>query len=241
MSLIKCPECGKEVSDSAEMCPNCGYPIKPVKPTLKKFNLQAIDWKNFIISHKKVIIIIGIILIGCLIVNSAINQTNNYNQAKEFQEYESKLQTVSNQIYSSANTAEDLCNLTAEVWYNSIYHEESYKTDKYTKKDNGFWVSDFNDALLSLYLDKTDEYSALSDEQDEISNLLDKLKDPPEKYKDCYDALTETYGAYKSLTDLAINPSGSYNSFTDNKEDKINNFMDAYNQLEPLLPTSDNE
>lgn len=28
MSLIKCPECGKEVSDSATNCPNCGYGIK---------------------------------------------------------------------------------------------------------------------------------------------------------------------------------------------------------------------
>lgn len=29
MALIKCPECGREnVSDSAEMCPSCGYGIK---------------------------------------------------------------------------------------------------------------------------------------------------------------------------------------------------------------------
>lgn len=29
MALIKCPECGREnVSDSAEMCPNCGYGVK---------------------------------------------------------------------------------------------------------------------------------------------------------------------------------------------------------------------
>lgn len=29
MALIKCPECGKErVSDLAEMCPECGFPIK---------------------------------------------------------------------------------------------------------------------------------------------------------------------------------------------------------------------
>ncbi len=29
MALIKCPECGREnVSDSAEMCPNCGFNIK---------------------------------------------------------------------------------------------------------------------------------------------------------------------------------------------------------------------
>ena len=28
MSLIKCPECGKEVSDKAKTCVNCGYPIE---------------------------------------------------------------------------------------------------------------------------------------------------------------------------------------------------------------------
>ncbi len=28
MALIKCPECGKMVSDAASNCPQCGYPIK---------------------------------------------------------------------------------------------------------------------------------------------------------------------------------------------------------------------
>ena len=27
MALIKCPECGKDVSDKAKACPKCGYPI----------------------------------------------------------------------------------------------------------------------------------------------------------------------------------------------------------------------
>lgn len=27
MALIECPECGKEVSDQAKNCPNCGHPI----------------------------------------------------------------------------------------------------------------------------------------------------------------------------------------------------------------------
>lgn len=27
MAITKCPECGKEVSDKAQSCPNCGYPI----------------------------------------------------------------------------------------------------------------------------------------------------------------------------------------------------------------------
>lgn len=28
MSLINCPECGKEISDKATFCPNCGFPIE---------------------------------------------------------------------------------------------------------------------------------------------------------------------------------------------------------------------
>lgn len=27
MALIKCPECGREISDKAGSCPHCGYPI----------------------------------------------------------------------------------------------------------------------------------------------------------------------------------------------------------------------
>lgn len=30
MALIKCPECGKETSDSAKVCPNCGFRIKKI-------------------------------------------------------------------------------------------------------------------------------------------------------------------------------------------------------------------
>ena len=33
MSLIKCPECGKEVSSSAPTCPHCGYPLKKTTST----------------------------------------------------------------------------------------------------------------------------------------------------------------------------------------------------------------
>ena len=28
MALINCPECLKEVSDNAKMCPHCGFPLK---------------------------------------------------------------------------------------------------------------------------------------------------------------------------------------------------------------------
>lgn len=31
MALIKCPECGREISDKAAACPNCGAPVNSKK------------------------------------------------------------------------------------------------------------------------------------------------------------------------------------------------------------------
>ena len=53
MSLIKCSECGKEVSDHAVSCPSCGNPIsthnvaeasRPVAPV--EIELTSKKWKK---------------------------------------------------------------------------------------------------------------------------------------------------------------------------------------------------
>lgn len=36
MALIKCPECGREISETVDVCINCGYQIKPKKKVDKK-------------------------------------------------------------------------------------------------------------------------------------------------------------------------------------------------------------
>jgi hypothetical protein len=42
MALFKCPDCGKDVSESAPSCPNCGRPFKDIsKPGKKKSNPLA--------------------------------------------------------------------------------------------------------------------------------------------------------------------------------------------------------
>lgn len=35
MALIKCPECGKEISDKSKSCIHCGYPIQQQGKKLK--------------------------------------------------------------------------------------------------------------------------------------------------------------------------------------------------------------
>ena len=36
MALIKCPECGKEISDKANACIHCGYPLNEQKEEFYK-------------------------------------------------------------------------------------------------------------------------------------------------------------------------------------------------------------
>ena len=38
MALIKCPECGIDVSDKADKCPKCGYPLIEKKDDLQVKN-----------------------------------------------------------------------------------------------------------------------------------------------------------------------------------------------------------
>jgi len=59
MSLIKCPECSKEISDKAVSCPNCGMPLDnfniklnkiesnlkyPVLPNDLSISSQIVNW-----------------------------------------------------------------------------------------------------------------------------------------------------------------------------------------------------
>ena len=41
MALIKCPECGNQISDKATSCPHCGYPIASTKDNEINNNIRS--------------------------------------------------------------------------------------------------------------------------------------------------------------------------------------------------------
>lgn len=66
MALMNCPECGKEISDQANACPNCGYPLHPETSTAK--TVTTIPKLS-----KKAKIILGVSLLAvALIVSSFV-------------------------------------------------------------------------------------------------------------------------------------------------------------------------
>lgn len=61
MALIKCPECGKEISDSVKICPHCGYSIRKhirVKNREKDVNANEKKYKNI----KMIALAVGIVI-----------------------------------------------------------------------------------------------------------------------------------------------------------------------------------
>lgn len=48
----------------------------------------------------------------------------------------------------------------------------------------------------------------IEDNQDTVNALMKKLKNPPDEYKDAYDAVSDLYDAYISLTNCTTDPSG---------------------------------
>ncbi len=78
MSLIKCPECGREISSFADFCPHCGFPMKKTeeKPkkeenrnlvSLYKFSIQKSTGSpvaTFVFMEIMIVIIIVICIFG---------------------------------------------------------------------------------------------------------------------------------------------------------------------------------
>ncbi|MFU2207235.1 zinc ribbon domain-containing protein [Solidesulfovibrio sp. C21] len=48
MALVKCPECGHEISDKAEACPHCGYEVVQESWAIRKSICANVSWYVFV-------------------------------------------------------------------------------------------------------------------------------------------------------------------------------------------------
>jgi hypothetical protein len=77
MALMDCPECGRQVSDTALSCPHCGYPklseTKPVEsvPHDKQKRNNIIGWIGIVLA----------IVIVLAIFKTCVNDTDNINES----------------------------------------------------------------------------------------------------------------------------------------------------------------
>ena len=79
MALINCPECGKEISDSAAQCIHCGYVLKPTVETKKEKKPLS---KKVIIAIAAVAVLV-IALIVVLVIKNSVIPGKNYKLAEQ--------------------------------------------------------------------------------------------------------------------------------------------------------------
>ena len=95
MALIKCEECGREISDKAESCPNCGCPINDVNLDVGKDKHKFKILDKFFISF-------GIIAIIVIIIIGVNTMRNNYASF-----IDSELSNNSDIALTTANSTDD--------------------------------------------------------------------------------------------------------------------------------------
>ena len=85
MALIKCYECGRNISDTTSACVHCGALVKVSKAKLKEEKKKAKKkknwWKLGIILGVLFIIVLGIVIAYLLLFKKV--QTNEYNASLE--------------------------------------------------------------------------------------------------------------------------------------------------------------
>lgn len=250
MSLINCPNCGQSVSDKATLCPNCSYTFAEKLATAQNIFCEecGTGYEKELSAcpncgcptpkpkkkskYKKYI---GIIIAATVLAVICILGVTAYENFKA-QEYYDNMKTATYTMLNGAADAETAGNLIKSVWSNAIRKKRDEETDKFTMK-NGSFVSDFNDAMDVLFTDEEFEKSMsdLKSNQSRVADLMKKLKNPPKKYEEAYNALQKYYENYLKMTKLVISPTGSLNSFSDDFNTYDTETVNAYEKMKIYL------
>lgn len=239
-----CADCGAELEEGATICPNCGCPVEDKSAEEAAPQQVEVTGVRMTKKSKKIIAIVAIIAVIVAIVSVVGVQAYKKQVAEKAaaeaqqasEEYASNLNLAVISMLSGASDAETCGNLIKSVWYNAIYEERDDSTDEYTRP-NGYFVSDFNDALSNLFSDSSfaSDISDIESNQDTVQDLMKNLKNPPEEYEDAYEAVNDMYDAYIAFTNLVTSPSGSLQTYSSNFNDADSEMLNTYNSAKVYL------
>lgn len=234
-TVLLCEECGAVLTEADEVCPKCGCPVqKAPEPEEKPQKVEVTNVRIPVDKKARKAIITVVVIVLVAVAAFAVARVGMKSSASK--EYAQKLETAVYTMLDGASTAETEATLIHDVWYNTIYEEDSTRTDKYTKS-NGVFHDDFNTSLLLLMVsdDYTQATESIESNQETVRGLMKELQNPPEEYADAYDALKEYYDAYLELTNLALDPSGNLSSYTSSLNEADTNTANCYKAMQLYL------
>ena len=237
-----CSECGAELQEKATICEKCGCPVENSAGNANfssSQQVQQVEVTSVKITknNKKVLVIVAAIILTFAVIFAGIQQVQKQielEQAiKTSEQYASNLSLAATTMILGAVNAENCGNLIKQVWYNAIYEEYDIETNKYTCPD-GYFVSDFNDALDNLFSDSdfSKKIESIKSNQTTVLSLMKSLKNPPDEHKEAYEAITDFYDAYTKLTNLVVSPTGSLKTFSSSFNDADTDTSNCYSAVQ---------
>ncbi len=105
MALLKCPECGNQVSDKAASCPQCGHPVSKMQKSVSEAPIQQAKVKAEQATERKakkglkpITIIAGILILVLIVIGGAVgfmylrSKAEQKNQMEAQQKIEAKIE-----------------------------------------------------------------------------------------------------------------------------------------------------
>jgi len=249
MALIKCAECGKEISDKSKKCIHCGNPIVSIQEEdgTQKVELTGLDikGKNLKKTIVSLIIILVVVVGGIFVYNLIQTQADEVKLLEETKEAEAKLLDETNTFIENVDEvrtlmllgaieSETVSSLIHDIWYNTIFKVLDNRTEKYTTGFN----TDFNTSLSRYFNSKeyTDAMLNIDQNQESVKELMKKLQNPPEGLENLYTTITELHEVYLTQCNNASSPTGSLQSYTASINESASTFMNLYEILETQIP-----
>lgn len=221
MALIKCSECGKEISDKAETCPSCGCPIeKPSMPSKMQKTAGDAKEENKTMdtaikaekkkSSKKIVIIvgsiIGAIIIGVIIFFVVTADSRNYDAAKNLyndEKYEEALQKFTDlDSYKDSKAMIEKCEyaLSADGQFMSALSKglmarwdlpEENKSEEEIYKDN----TNIELEYLTPFQEKEFDDKALGESAKEYIDILNRALNSLNEYTIDYNSFYQNWNS----------------------------------------------
>jgi len=122
---------------------------------------------------------------------------------------------------------EDIADTVVEYWYDAIWYD--------------MYNDDIDYAIDCALADTKSEQRTAETHRKQLDSLYDKLRRVPKgleddrEIQDICDAVKNMYSAYTKYYDFAMEPSGSYNSYTADKSTKTDDFLNCYKKLLNLV------
>lgn len=251
MALINCPECSRQISDAADICPNCGYPIaKITEDARRRERIEQIRSRarsrgkksrkrQIIVIGAIALLLIGIIIITTIVLNSRLDPVEQSN----VDEVEKAIEALNDM--DGSNGDERIAH--AQELYDGLTSKEqrhvsnrgelkdAQKTldrvkaeavDKEYESLGEITISDGNEISYLM-----DEYNKLTDGQKKLLKHEDEILKSNEEYEklsiEHVEELIDDIGTVDSSTTVknAIKNAGiAYTALSEDAKNKVSNY-----------------